>query len=103
VSGGDGTSNARQLEEGVSGRITNDDGAAVQGASVVAASLEPGGPAVPEMAIVSDAKGHYQWPLRAGRYQLTAAADGYQRASKKVTVTAGEVATLDFVLSRDRR
>jgi hypothetical protein len=98
-----GTSTARQHTEGVAGRIANEDGSAVEGAAVVAASLDPGGPAIPEIAIVSDAKGHYQWPLRAGRYEITVVADGYQRASKEAVVKAGEVTTLDFVLSRDRR
>jgi hypothetical protein len=103
VSGGDGSSTARQLKEGVTGRITNDDGNAVEGAAVVATSLDPSGPAIPEIAIVSDANGRYQWPLRGGRYELTVAAEGYQRVSKKAAVSAGEVATLDFVLSRERR
>lgn len=100
-SGGNGNSAARQLQEGVSGRITNDDGNAVEGAVVVAAPLDPGAPAVPEIAIVSDANGRYQWPLRAGRHELTVVAEGYQRVSKKVAVRAGEVTTLDFVLSRE--
>ncbi len=101
-SGGNGNSTARQLQEGVSGRISNDGGNAVEGAAVVAAPLDPGGPAIPEIAIVSDANGRYQWPLRGGRYELTVVADGYQRVSKKVAVSAGEVATLDFVLSREQ-
>lgn len=88
--------------DGVRGRITNEDGNAIEGASVTAASLDPNGPAVPEMAIVSDANGRYEWPLPEGRYELTVAADGYERASKRVSVTRGNVATLDFVLSRAR-
>jgi hypothetical protein len=101
-SGGNGNSAARQLQEGVAGRITNDDGNAVEGAVVVAAPLDPGAPAVPEIAIVADANGRYQWPLRGGRYELTVRAEGYQQVSKRVAVRAGEVATLDFVLSREQ-
>jgi len=100
--GGNGNSAARQLKEGVSGRITNDARNAVEGAVVVAAPLDPGGPPVPEIAIVSDANGRYQWPLRGGHYELTVVAEGYQRVSKNVAVSAGEVATLDFVLSREQ-
>jgi uncharacterized protein YegP (UPF0339 family) len=103
VSGGSGNSTARQHTEGVAGQITNEDGSAVEGASVLAAPLDPGGPAIPEIAIVSDAKGRYQWPLRAGRYEITVVVDGYQRASKQVAVKASEITTLDFVLSRNRR
>jgi hypothetical protein len=103
VSSGTGNSIARQHTEGVAGQITNKDGSAVEGASVLAAPLDRSGPAIPEIAIVSDAKGRYQWPLRAGRYEITVVADGYQRVSKKVDVKAAEITTLDFVLSRDRR
>jgi Carboxypeptidase regulatory-like domain len=103
VSGGTGDSTARQQTEGVAGRIIDEDGSAVEGASVLAAPLDPGGPAVPEIAIVSDAMGRYQWPLRAGRYAITVVADGYQRGSKEVAVKAAEITTLDFVLSRNRR
>lgn len=103
VSGGSGNSTAQQHAEGVAGRITNEDGSAIEGASVLAAPIDPGGPAIPEMTIVSDAEGRYQWPLRAGRYEITVVADGYQRVSKQVAVTASENVTLDFVLSRGRR
>jgi hypothetical protein len=103
VSGGRDNPTARQQVEGVAGRIVNEDGGAVEGASVLAAPLDPGGPAVPEMVVVSNAEGRYQWPLRAGRYEITVVADGYQRASKRVAVNATETATLDFVLSRDLR
>jgi hypothetical protein len=99
----DGHSPVRQLKEGVAGRISDQDGRALEGAAVLAASIGPGGPAVPEIAIVSGADGRYEWPLRAGRYELTAVADGYRRVSKEVTVDSGAVATLDFVLSRERR
>ena len=88
--------------EGVAGRITNDKGNAIEGARVAAASLDPNGPAIPEIAIVSDEDGRYEWALRAGRYKLTVVADGYERASKDVVVSGGKVATLDFVLSRKR-
>jgi Carboxypeptidase regulatory-like domain len=95
-----GTAAAGQRSEGVSGRITNEDGRSVEGASVLASPLEPSGPAVPEMAVVSDADGRYQWPLRPGRYEITVVADGYGRVSKIAAVTASGSTTLDFVLSR---
>src|ERR671915_410348 len=65
------------LREGVTGQIKDNDGSAVAGATVLASSLEPDGPAIPEIAIVSDESGRYEWPLRPGRYQLTAVAEGY--------------------------
>jgi len=91
-----------QQKEGVAGRISDEKGNPVSGASVLAAPSEPNEPAVPEMAIVSDANGRYRWSLRAGRYDITVIAEGYERASKRVTVNAANVATLDFRLSRSR-
>jgi hypothetical protein len=88
------------LQEGAAGRITAGHGTAVAGATVLAVPLD--GAAVPEMAIVSDDAGRYEWPLRPGRHELSVVADGYQRVSKSVRVTAGVVATLDFLLSRNR-
>jgi hypothetical protein len=90
------------LKEGVTGQIQDDKGSAVAEATVLAASLDVDGPAIPEIAIVSDADGRYEWPLRPGRYKLTVAAEGYERGSRRVVVKAGEVARLDFRLSRRR-
>jgi hypothetical protein len=90
------------LEEGVTGQIQDDAGSAVAEAAVLAAPLDADGPAIPEIAIVSDAHGRYEWPLRPGRYKLTVAADGYEPVSNRVVVKAGEVARLDFRLSRRR-
>ena len=90
------------LKEGVTGHIQDDKGSAVEDATVLAEALDADGPAVPEIAIVSDASGRYEWPLRPGRYKLTVVAEGYERVSKSVVVKAGEVATLDFRLARAR-
>ena len=90
------------LEQGVIGQIKDGEGLAVAGASVLAASVDVNGPAIPELAIVSDASGQYEWPLRPGGYELTVVADGYERVSKRVAVRAGRVTTLDFLLTRNR-
>jgi Carboxypeptidase regulatory-like domain len=90
------------LEQGVTGQIKDGDGSAVARASVLAASVDPNGPAIPELAIVSDASGRYEWPLPPGRYELTVVADGYERVSKRVAVRAGQVARLDFLVNRSR-
>ena len=102
ASADDGRPAGLTIKEGVSGQITDNDGKAVAEATVLAASVDVNGPAIPEIAIVSDASGRYQWPLRPGRYELTVIAEGYQRVSRRVDVGAGEVATLDFLLPRSR-
>jgi hypothetical protein len=88
--------------EGVTGNIMDPERAAVVDATVLAASLDVNGPAVPELAIITDAGGRYTWPLGPGRYELTVLAEGYERLSKSVFVRPGEVAQLDFVLSPSR-
>jgi hypothetical protein len=95
-------STSQPLKEGVAGQITDANGKAIAEATVLAAALDPNGPAIPEIAIVSDESGRYQWPLRPGRYALTVVADGYERVSRRVALSAGEVATLDFLLPRSR-
>ena len=88
--------------QGVAGRVTSTDGGAVEGAFVQASSLDPDGPAIPEIAIFTDADGNYQWTLRPGRYELAITADGFERAVDQVTVASGELAKLDFVLRPTR-
>jgi len=102
VSADEDRSTGIPLKEGVTGHIKDGDGAAVAGATVLARSVDVNGSPVPELAIVSDASGHYEWPLRPGRYELTVVADGYVRVSKRVGFRAGEVARLDFLLTRSR-
>ena len=100
VSSDDTPQPARSSAEGVTGEIKDDNGRALDGAMIVPKSLEANGPAVPEMAILSDTTGRYRWPLRPGNYDVTVRADGYQDVTQRVTVSPGAVATLDFVLLR---
>lgn len=90
----------RAIAEGVSGTIKDEGGHAVEGAIVTPKSLDANAPPIPEIAIVSDKDGQYQWPLRPGRYEVTARASGYRDATQQVTVTARTVTTLDFALRR---
>ena len=70
--------------------------------TVLAGALDSGTPPVPELAVVTDAQGLGFWPLRPGRYEITVSAGGYRPAAKPVTVEAGRIATLDFVIERDQ-
>ena len=88
------------LAEGVTGTIAEEGGRPVEGAMLVPKSLDINGPAIPEIAIVSDRDGRYQWPLRPGRYDVTVRASGYEDVTRQVTVAPRTVATLDFVVRR---
>ena len=100
VSSADTPEPARSSAEGVTGEIKDDNGRALDGAMIIPKSVEANGPAVPEMAILSDTTGRYRWPLRPGNYDVTVRADGYHDVTQRVTVSPGAVATLDFVLRR---
>ena len=65
---------------------------------IVPRSADDAGPAIPEIAIISNGDGDYVWPLPAGFYELTASADGYQSAAGVIKVETGKIVKLDFVL-----
>ena len=90
----------RSLAEGMTGAIKDENGRALDGATIIPKSLGANGPAVPEIAILSDTNGRYQWRLRPGSYEVTVRADGYQDVTRQVTVSPGAVTTLDVVLRR---
>lgn len=92
--------NVPMLQEGVTGRITAADGRPVVGAMIVPKSLEEDPPAIPEIAITSNADGVYEWALPPGRYEMSVIADGFESETKRVTLGAEEVETVDFHLRR---
>ena len=91
---------ATGITEGVKGRVTASDGRPIADALVEPKSLDEPGRAIPEMAVMTDENGRYEWRLFPGDYLISVSAEGYQAASKKVTVEAQQAATLDFKLER---
>jgi hypothetical protein len=82
------------IAQGVAGQVTTPEGHPVAGARIEARSLDrPPGP-VPEIAILSDAEGRFQWPLRPGRYRLAAIVDGREAATATTSVEPGRVTVL---------
>jgi hypothetical protein len=89
--------------QGLAGSVRDESGKAVVGALVTPRSLQAaGGPAIPELAILSDEAGRYAWPLHPGPYELTVTAEGYEPARRRGDVTQGAVTPIDFVLRRAR-
>lgn len=85
----------------VSGTVKSPNGTAVSGAMVVPKSIDTPPNPVPEMAVVTDASGGYQWSLPPGRYELTVQPSGSAAAgpvTQPVTVVAGSTTTLNFTL-----
>ena len=69
------------------------------GALVTPRSLDTPSTPIPEVAVFTDAEGGYRWVLTAGRYRITASAQGYEEASAEIAVPAGGAATLDLELT----
>lgn len=90
------------VEEGVEGRITDTEGRPVEGALIQPSSLDDPRQPIPEIAILSDATGKYQWPLFPGHYEILASAEAFQAKTKPVTVQARQVTRLDFVLQPEK-
>ncbi len=49
----------------------------------------PGSPAVPDLAVVSDATGSYRWTLQPGAYRITATTARGSSAPVEVVVSDG--------------
>lgn len=98
VSSDDSVAGQAKSRVGATGVVRSAGGAPVSGAVVLARSLDKPGRPIPEIAIMSAADGTYFWPLRPGRYELTALADGERGAPGVVTVSASGAARLDLTL-----
>lgn len=90
------------LRQGIVGVITSVKGLPIEGAMIEVRSLDKFGPPIPEIAILSDQNGRYEWPLQPGRYKVSAFAQGYRTATQQVDVEAARLATADFALEQGR-
>jgi hypothetical protein len=88
----------RGITEGVIGQVKARDGEAVVGAMIMPTPLSTVAPPVPEIAIITDKDGRYEWPLPPGPYQITVLIDGFRKQAKKVEIMPSQVSTLDFTL-----
>ncbi len=89
-----------RIAQGVSGMVTDRGGAPVAGARVDAISLDEPRRPVPDIAILSDARGEFTWPLAPGRYRLTVKAGAQELATVVIEVVAGAVTRLRLVAER---
>jgi hypothetical protein len=97
----------------VTGRILAADGTPVTGVVVTPRSLDVPAQPVPEMAVVTDARGAYTWSLAPGRYELDITPPSGTNPSgaglspgtvipptgrRIISITAGGSITLDLTL-----
>ena len=98
-----GATSSSAAAPGVQGVVTDAaTGAPVAGALVVPSSVDPDGPAVPEIAVRTDGQGRYTWSLPPGRWEISVRADGFADARGAVRVEPGKLATLDLELHSTR-
>ena len=97
-SAGDATGPGPVGRGAVEGVVRAAGGAAVAGVLIVPVPLDDPAPAVPELAVVTDAGGGYRWDLPGGRYQMRAVRDGTVLGSTDVEVAADVTAPGDIVL-----
>jgi Carboxypeptidase regulatory-like domain len=103
VNSGGGASTGNQgIAEGIEGRVTGAGQKPLAGVSVQPRSLDEPAAAIPEMAVASEDDGQYHWSLRPGEYEISFALEGYQPATRKVTVRSREVTRLDVELEPAR-
>lgn len=91
---------AAPLAEGVAGRVSQPGGLAVAGAVITATSLDHPARPIPEIAILTDDDGRFEWPLRPGSYRLAALLGGKEIATATAMVHARRVTTLDMISGR---
>ena len=91
-------SSSATLEQGVEGTVSDPRGGPVSGALVTPTSLDTPSTAIPEVAVLTDAGGRFQWVLPAGRYRMTVTAEGRREASVETEVPAGGTSTVALQL-----
>lgn len=91
-----GLAQAQALNGQIEGNITDQNGAVVPNATVVAKNIESGA----ERSVTTDANGGYRIPLLPlGRYQVTITAQDFKRVNREgITLVAGQVATINVTL-----
>jgi Carboxypeptidase regulatory-like domain len=93
---------APAVSEGIAGVVVDEAGAPIPDVFVQVAPADPAAGPVPEIAIMTDDRGRYQWPLPPGRYVVSIAPAGVAPQSKEVVVEPGRLGDLNFVIERRR-
>jgi hypothetical protein len=89
----------RPVAETVRGQVHDRAGAPVRGALVVPSPAGAGTPAVPEIAVLSDARGGWTWTLPPGSYAVVARLGDRVSEPVDLTVTAGRLSpTVELIL-----
>lgn len=103
VSSEDATSTEQPaVSQGVAGVVVATSGAPIADVFVQAVPADAAAGPVPEIAIVTDERGRYHWPLPPGRYLLSVAPAGFGAQVKEVVIAPQRLADLNFVVEPAR-
>jgi Carboxypeptidase regulatory-like domain len=101
------TPQARQLEiadtpsGGVAqGRIIDSAGNPIAGVLVMPESTANPPQAIPEIAVLTDEQGRYQWTLSPGPYKFTFTREGYAPITQTIVIKPDQPAKLDVTLQK---
>jgi hypothetical protein len=83
------------IREGVQGRVTSGTGQAVADVLVQARSLARPSQPVPDLAVMTDRTGSYQWVLGPGRYEFAFVLNGQKLLTRQADVARNAVTRLD--------
>lgn len=72
----------------------------MRGVVVLAKSLDKPAPAIPDIAIVTNANGSYFWSLPPGNYELTFLQDGRKLTTRRAVVQQSRVTQMDVLPAR---
>jgi hypothetical protein len=100
VTGGPGQASSAAPQEGVRGRVVDAVGKPLAGVLVTAQSTDTPPRAVPEIAVMTDQNGRFQWPLPAGNYTLSFSRDGYVTTTQAVVVKETQLSSMDVALKQ---
>lgn len=90
------------MSEGITGAVIDEAGAPIADVFVQVVPADPAAGPVPEIAIIIDDRGRYQWPLPPGRYVVSIAPAGFIPQTKEVVVEPGRVGELNFLVKRSQ-
>lgn len=84
----------------VHGVLRSYDGRAVPDVMITATSLDDPARAVPEIAVMTNADGRFEWPLTPGRYRLSADTETLGHTQVELDVTRDNTAAVELTFNR---
>jgi hypothetical protein len=89
-----------EVREGIVGKVTDEMGRPLDNAFVeVTPQSSEAGP-VPDIAVLTDVHGRYEWQLRPGRYVIAISRQGFKQVWRTVDISPGRTANVEFIMPR---